>query len=412
MSKQIVICNPPVGFTSNSKTHIGHLFFHTILDATARFRLTFLRENVYMPARAYNLYGLPSQKFMEEHGYTVETYKNAVNKIIEEDWKIRDINLSNADLIFDDSDKVRAYIPELFKKLEEKEALTIINNEIFLTFTNINFEDLSEKINNAKVFPERVKEILIFHLKNNTAVPYKISSTRWFTPDSHIEGIKASPNFVVSNFWDAYFPDSDFILSCSFNLVLKSALLRILTHYLAYGNIGITELIVYPKILGDLPKQIPLNKISDHGLWKDLLRFAFLFTYTSKREKVINDIDSHKGAISFVKDVLDLLERPSGSSSLNVEQTREYQKYLHNMEMHEYRTAISQIRGILKIMKKEQSVSSNNREVLLKMIGPIMPFFSKRLQDTKDTSQPVNALEVSRDLTDEYLSVIQSPASM
>lgn len=57
------------------------------------------RENVYMPARAYNLYGLPSQKFMEEHGYTVETYKNAVNKIIEEDWKIRDINLSNADLI-------------------------------------------------------------------------------------------------------------------------------------------------------------------------------------------------------------------------------------------------------------------------------------------------------------------------
>lgn len=407
MNKEIVICNPPVGFTTNNKTHIGHLFFHTILDTTARFKASFMNRKVSFPARAYNLYGLPSQRYMEDNKYTPDEYRSKVKEIIDEDWKVRNINLINNDLIFDDSPEVRKYIPTLFQKLSDKKALIVNNDEIFLDFSKINFEDLSHRIKSTRIFPERVKEMLLFHLKNNTTTPYKISSTRWFTPDSHIEGIKVSPTFVVSTFWDAYFPNADFILACSFNLVLKSALLRIVTHYLAFGDIGISELIVFPKIIGDVPKRIPLDTISNHALWKDLLRFSFLFSYTSKREKVLNDIASHKGSISFAKDMLNLYEKRIESSDLKIEETREYQKYLESMDTHEYRTAISSIRGLIKIMRNKKGTSNHNIAILLKMVSPIMPFFSDKLQNVLTSNEKLKDSEISVAKIDEYLSVIQ-----
>ena len=69
--KSLIICNPPITFATNLKTHYGHLFYSTILDVSARFRKNFLKERVYFPSRTYNICGKPSEKLMKEKRLTV-----------------------------------------------------------------------------------------------------------------------------------------------------------------------------------------------------------------------------------------------------------------------------------------------------------------------------------------------------
>jgi len=380
--KSILICNPPINFLTNMNTHIGHLFYSTILDVSARFREKFEGKKVNFPARSYNLYGKPTERYLSEHNITLDQFKDFFYKHIENDWIFRNLNLKNNEIIIDDNEKVKSSLQETFKTLYAKGFLIIKDEEIFLDLTKLNKEEFIKGLDNINITPLKVKKDIIFLIKNNCNKPLKISRDRDYSIPSNLTNEKIAPFYIVTNFWDGYYPQSDYVLACSFNLILRSAVLRMIVKHLEKNDLGLSEIIVYPKLLGEDTKKWNIKEISKLKYAKDILRLAMMYSYTHKRHKLNATNESQKFSIKIVKKLLKVNSRIDKST--NSYQLKIPNNYAKDMRHFKYLNIIQELWDVTRHLGTQEKVDEKSFHKLLDLYYPFIPEISQNIKDCKN----------------------------
>ena len=386
-SNEILICNPPINFLTNMHTHIGHLFYSTILDVSARFREAFENKKVDFPTRSYNLFGKPTEKYLLENNINLFEFKEFFLSHIEKDFLIRNLNLINEEVVIDDDEKVKNALQKSFKILNEKNYLIIKDNEIFLDLSKLDKNKLIDKLEKIKITPEKVRNDIKYLIINNCNKPLKISRERSFSIDSKITKEKIAPFYIVTNFWDGYFSHNNYVLACSFNLILRSAVLRMVTKYMENNEIGLSEIIVYPKLLGEDVKKWDIKKISDLYYAKDLLRLAMMYSYTQKRNKLNATNDSQKFAIKIVRRLLSMRKKVMRISLANDRNISH--SYIHYMQNFKYLNAIQELWIETTELDKNKQFSQKEFDKLLDKYYPFIPILTKNIK----AHQNIKAIE-------------------
>ena len=368
-------------------THIGHLFYSTILDVSARFREAFENKKVDFPTRSYNLFGKPTEKYLLENNINLFEFKEFFLSHIEKDFLIRNLNLINEEVVIDDDEKVKNALQKSFKILNEKNYLIIKDNEIFLDLSKLDKNKLIDKLEKIKITPEKVRNDIKYLIINNCNKPLKISRERSFSIDSKITKEKIAPFYIVTNFWDGYFSHNNYVLACSFNLILRSAVLRMVTKYMENNEIGLSEIIVYPKLLGEDVKKWDIKKISDLYYAKDLLRLAMMYSYTQKRNKLNATNDSQKFAIKIVRRLLSMRKKVMRISLANDRNISH--SYIHYMQNFKYLNAIQELWIETTELDKNKQFSQKEFDKLLDKYYPFIPILTKNIK----AHQNIKAIE-------------------
>tara|TARA_Y100000310_G_C20616762_1_gene781053 strand:- start:290 stop:1537 length:1248 start_codon:yes stop_codon:yes gene_type:complete len=383
MKKKLkVICNPPITFVTNSKTHYGHLFYHTIFDVSLRFRRKFLKENAYFPSRVYNLYGKPSEKFMDKNRLTLFQFRRYFRELLAQDWKVRDINLSNKDIVVDQNRIVENKMKQLLKILWNKGKIIKKKDQLYLNLDSIKYTDFKNKIEQINIFPECYRKIILNQLKIKKNI-LRITRNRDYAPSTGLFSKPTAPFFVVSNFWDAYFPKSKFILVCTPNLVIKVALFRMQVHYLAYGKLGLEEIIVFPKLIHYSLDDNLIERLSESQICKDILRLSFSNNFSLKKSKTRSVDETCKFGLAFVNKLFSImgrvnwLEKESNKLKLT--------GYINLMKKYKYKQVLNVLMNKMNlILDSKKEITKKTFLEILECSSPFVPHIYEKIKKSKD----------------------------
>lgn len=367
---ETVICNPPINLVNNQKTHIGHLFYTTLLDVSYRYKKDLMGQSIYFPGRSYNLYGKPSERYIKDRNISMPEFESDVESILQKDLDIRDINISNMDLIVDDSEEVERFMCSLLSTLNENGYVRISGSSLYLMLDQIDEEGFFQEFNSVAIYPSRVRNKLIrlFKDRRNELL---ITRDREYAPRCDLVQDRVAPFLVVSLFWGGYYPKSSFVLPSSFNLVLRSVLLRMLVDYLAYGRILVKEVFIYPKVIGEDLRDWNIERLSLCSTHKDMLRFTLCSSYSSKSEMVEASLDNLKFAVTFFKRLIRIGKKCKKLEYLS--EGLQDEDYKLMIESYEYRKVVHHIWNKMLSIEPDTCSSADACEVL-RMAYPVVPY--------------------------------------
>ncbi len=352
--KQRIIANPPIGIYTNPTTHIGHAFFLSLLDTIVRYKREFKNEKVIFPGRSYNFYGKRGDKMVSEETSDSELY-NILNKrnleIIKQDKNRLKLNLSSLDILVDNEQVIVEGVTRDLIKLYKKGYVYKEGNTLFLDCPKISKDfNLKSYLDKITFHPTRIQLELERLIERNMDLIPITKSTR-YSPKNPIGGDNIGPLFVLSNMWNHKYKDSLFTMAGSNGVLSKYIFLRFLSHIVLYGDPGMNELIIWPKIIPEGGVESwnldELVKDNYHG---DMIRHAVLSAYSKKKQKLELSKSNWEGARNFVY-LLVNLRKPLKGSFNNDEFNYEY--YKKQMDSLNYQKVLVRIERNLREISRE-----------------------------------------------------------
>lgn len=391
-----VICNPPIGIYKNKKTHVGHAFYLSLLDAYARYRDRFEGENITFPGKSYNIFGKRGEKLKESSDKinSESGLKEYAERIVEEDEVRGMLNLSSDEILLDDDPEVIEGVKKDFMELDDRGYLKERQEQYFLDSEEIGERnDLQEKIEEIDFYPNRGKRQFERFLEENLE-DIRVTRSREYSVDNPLGGESIGPLFTLANLWDSKYPEAEkYTFACSENVLCKYGFLRFLSKTALDDDPGMDEMVVWPELKPEegIENWELENMIEDpyHG---DMLRYTLLKKYTSNDNMEIEiDKNVFKEGRKFVYKIANLRNPFSeyGDRDQGLECDDLKPKYRERMDNFQFRETLIDLKnGFTEISKKVNAVNSetemkNLRDRYLSLVEMAEPFVPETSQLVK-----------------------------
>lgn len=334
--KPRVIANPPIGIYTNPTTTINHSSFLVLLDAIARYKSKFNREEISFPGRSYNLYGKRAD-FLFEKEINHQDYSEISSihkKVISKDSARNKLNLSSLELLTEEESVITEGCQRDFLKLYKEGYLIKKDNKFYLDCSKVaKKRDLKGMLEEINFHPKRIKAEMMRLIEKNTDNPVLITRDTRYAIKNPLGGDNIGPLFTLSNLWDYKYPNHDVTMAGSNSVLAKYIFLRFLTRSAIDDSPGMDELIIWPKIIfeGGI-NEWDLDKIIKDKYQGDMLRFSLLSSYTEKEQKINMKKSRFLSGRNFVYSFLNLRRPLAGEYRKTNGLLPEYAKKIENFD--------------------------------------------------------------------------------
>jgi len=346
--------------------HIGHAFYHVVLDVYYRFLSKFTDNSVIFPAYSLNFYGKKGDFLIDASLGETETKEkidsHAKNYIARN--RLRDeLNLGSSDLLTDNSPQSIDSATRTFIGLKERGFLVQETGKWFLDVPKIAREyNLVSALDSVSFYPERTRSELERLLLNQVNNPVEITRDTAYSVKNPIGGKNLGPLFVLATLWEGNYGDADYTFATSESAFTKYVLFRMLIRLAIIGNPGMKEVLVYNKIE---PKEgfeeWSVPKLTTNPYEADMLRYSLISSHSLNKQIVNLDKRVLQGGRNFVYLVGNLrkfFRDMEGVSDGEVDGD-----YLTEMKAFKFNKVLSRLEGEARLLSRKINSSRDNGEL-------------------------------------------------
>lgn len=291
----MVIANPPLN-PYKGDFHLGHAFYHVVLDIFSRFSTYYLGESLYCPKFSLNVNGKGADRLIDINS-SIETY---VQEFIYKANKVQ-INLSFNEVLRDDSIINRRRAKIGFEKIYENDYLIIDGDNAYLNWNKIrNSKVFLQKFHDLEFIPTNSKKKFQNIIENS---PDKILINRSTKYTSISMGLNLGPLFVATFLYDNF--NTIKLLPLSYNVLAKYGCLLLAKNFILYDDFRIQSVLIFNRVI--IPNDE--NRWSKHiknEIDGDGFRYFCAKSFSKKRQKIHGNISLIKSGKTIVLKILSL----------------------------------------------------------------------------------------------------------